>query len=69
MTLGKQRPENQRQLPPESEKRHRENEQQQTEYQRNPAVRAGNGIPLELSYRKPMPREHGTHPNVNKQSD
>ena len=61
MALGKQRPKNEHQLSAEGEKRHRENKQQQTEYQRNPAVRPCNGIPLELSYRKPMPREHGTN--------
>ena len=61
MTLGKQGPENERQFPTEGEKRHGENKQQQTEYQCNPAVWAHNGIPLELSYRKPMPREHGTN--------
>ena len=61
MTLGEQCPEDEHQFPPESEERHREYEQQQTEYQRNPAVRTCDGIPLELSYRKPMPREHGTN--------
>ena len=61
MTLGEQCPENEHQFPAEGEKRHRENKQQQTEYQRNRAVRSCNSIPLELSYRKPMPREHGTN--------
>ena len=61
MALGEQCPENEHQFPAEGKKCHRENKQQQTEYQRKPAVRSCNGIPLELSYRKPMPREHGTN--------
>ncbi len=69
MTLGKQCPEDERQFPAESEERHRENEQQQTEYQGDPAVRMRNSIPLELSYRKPMPREHGTNQRIDKEND
>ena len=61
MALGEQGPENKYQFSAECEECHCENEQQQTEYQRDPAVRAGDSIPLELSYRKPMPREHGTN--------
>ena len=67
MTLGEQSPEDERQFPAESEERHRGNKQQQTEYQRNPAVRLRNSVPLELSYRKPMPREHGTNQRIDKQ--
>ncbi|MBR4648020.1 MAG: hypothetical protein IKO75_12985 [Bacteroidales bacterium] len=68
MALGKQCPENKRQLPAEGEKRHSENKQQQTEYQCNPTIRACNSIPLELSYGKPMPREHGTIEKTDKQN-
>jgi hypothetical protein len=69
MTLGEQSPEDECQFPAEGNECHRENEQQQTEYQRNPTVRTNDRIPLELSYRKPMPREHGTNRRINKQND
>ena len=61
MTLREKCPENEHQFTPVREECHRENKQQQTEYQRDPAVRTCNRIPLELSYRKPMPHEHGTN--------
>ena len=60
VALREQRPANQEKLSTKSEENQREQKKQNAENQRDPVIRLRHAVPLELRYRQPMPRKHGT---------